>query len=126
MDTCKTLPQLLEDHRHYRRILGWIFITRSDNPLCRMALASRYLQEQDEELLAWIVQNLTQTWALRGTSWRVAQAFFGKCFPNPNLPEAKEARKALFGQLQEPAAFIGNKKRTLVICCDNHIIRGIL
>ena len=77
-----------------------------------MILASQYLEERDEELLAWIIGNLAQTWALHRPNWRVARNTPRQAVPNPDLPQDKEERKQLFYQLKELGEFIGNKKRT--------------
>ncbi len=110
--TCNEVPQLLEDPRHYRQVLGWLFVTRTDNRLYQMRLACRYVTERDEELLAWIVQNLAVTYTLLTTSWRISRNRKRQCVPNPNLPDTKEARVKLFHQLKDVAEYIGNRKRT--------------
>lgn len=112
METYDMVPHLLEDSRHYRQVLGWLFVSRTDNSRYQMIMASQYLEERDEELLAWIVQNLAQTWGLHKTNWRVSRGSAGQSVPNPNLPDSKEERKQLFYQLKKVAEFIGNKKRT--------------
>ena len=106
------VSELLDDPKHYRRVLGWMFVSRTDNNRYQMILASSYLEERDEELLAWITGNLAQTWALHRTNWRVARNSGRQAVPNPNLPEDKEERKQLFYQLKELGAYIGSKKRT--------------
>ena len=112
MDTYDMVPNLLDDSRHYRQALGWLFVTRTDNSRYQMIMASQYLAERDEELLAWIVRNLAHTWGLHKTNWKVSHGSAGQCVPNPCLPDCKEERRQLFYQLKEVAAFIGNKKRT--------------
>ena len=111
-DTYDKVAELLDDPRHYRKALGWMFVGRTDNSLYQMTLASRYLEERDEELLAWITGNLAQTWTLRRTNWKVARNTGVQAVPNPNLPEGKEERRKLFYQLKDLGAFIGSKKRT--------------
>ena len=103
---------LLEDPRHYRKVLGWMFVSRSDNQLYQMTLASEHLEERDEELLAWITGNLAQTWNLINPGWGMGQNISGKAVPNPSLPETKQERKQLFHRLKALAAYIGSKKRT--------------
>ncbi len=110
-DTYKMVPQLLENPRHYRRVLGWLFVSQTDSPLYQMHMASAHLQERDEELLAWIVPNLAYTWQLRQTAWHTGRSTSGHRIPNPNLPDSKAERKEIFFQLKALAAFIGNKKR---------------
>lgn len=106
------LRDLLESPRHYRQVLGWFFISCADDPRDQMALAGKYLHIRDEETLAWIVHNLTSTWALHHSLWddRLSQQSAG--FPNQNLPDSKAERQRLFQELQEVAQFIGNRKRT--------------
>jgi hypothetical protein len=77
-----------------------------------MILASQYLEERDEELLAWITGNLAQTWALHRPNWRVVRNTPRQAVPNPDLPQDKEERKQLFFRLKALGEFIGNKKRT--------------
>lgn len=103
---------LLEDPMHYRRVLGWLFITRSDSSLLKMQLSSRYLDCRDEEILAWVVQNLTHTWNFGFFGWNAMDTARRRCIPNEDFPHDREARRALFRQLEETAAFIGNRKRT--------------
>ncbi len=111
-DTYQTVPELLEDSRHYRQVLGWLFVTRSDNSLYQMKTACRYLNERDEELLAWIIKNLSVTWELLSSNWNYHRDKNGKCVINPCYPDSAKERKKLFYLLKEIAAFIGNKKRT--------------
>ena len=111
-DTQDKVAQLLDDPKHYRKVLGWMFVSRSNDSRYQMELASRYLEERDEELLAWITGNLTQTWSLFSHSWKVARTLSRKAIPNPNLPQDKQERKQLFSRLKELGEFIGNKKRT--------------
>ena len=106
------VAELLDDPKHYRKVLGWMFVSRTDNSRYQMILASQYLEERDEELLAWITGNLAQTWALHRPNWRVARNTPRQAVPNPDLPQDKEERKQLFYQLKALGAFIGNKKRT--------------
>ena len=106
------VAELLDDPKHYRKVLGWIFVSRTDNSRYQMILASQYLEERDEELLAWITGNLAQTWALHRPNWRVARNTPRQAVPNPDLPQDKDERKQLFDQLKELGEFIGNKKRT--------------
>ena len=106
------VAELLDDPNHYRRVLGWMFVSRTDNSRYQMILASQYVEERDEELLAWITGNLAQTWALHRPNWRVDRNMPRQAVPNPDLPESKEERKRLFYQLKALGEFIGNKKRT--------------
>ena len=111
-DTDRMVRALLEDEKKYRRILGWLFISRTDSPRYQMRLAQQYLGERDEELLAWITGCLSVTFSVLGTyacTYR-KEPFSAK--KNPDLPDTKTERRALFGSLEEAARFIGNKNRT--------------
>ncbi len=111
-DTYDKAESLLRDPRHYRQILGWLFVTRSDSSLYQMHLASQFLDQRDEEVLAWVVANLAYTWALWGNNWQISGKTAGATPPNPALPESREARGKLFFQLKDVAAYIGSKKHT--------------
>ena len=106
--THEKVTELLDDPKHYRNVLGWMFVSRTGNSRYQMILASTYLEERDEELLAWITGNLAQTWSLRSQNWTLAH----KAVPNPALPEEKKERKRLFYQLKALGEHIGTKKRT--------------
>ena len=110
--THEKVAQLLDDPKHYRKVLGWMFVSRTDNSRYQMALASRHLAERDEELLAWITKNLAQTWALHRTNWRAVRNVPREAVPNPDFPDSKDERKQLFYQLKALGEFVGNKKRT--------------
>lgn len=104
------LESLLKDKSHYRRVLGWLFVSHMDNRVLQMAIASQFLKERDEELLAWIVSNLDRTGKFL-TKFRY-QGFEQIPSENPSFPNDREKRYELFIQLKEVGAFIGNKKRT--------------
>lgn len=106
------VDELLDDPKHYRRVLGWMFVSRSDNRRYQMLLASQHLEEQDEELLAWITENLAQTWTLFRHNWRIDRSIPRQGVPNPALPQDKEERRQLFYRLKKLGEYIGNKKRT--------------
>lgn len=110
--TVKEAERLLDDERHYRKILGWLFVSRTDSSRYQMLLAARHLEERDEELLAWITGCLTRTHALFHSNWRVSRRSVGKAIANPDLPESKAERADLFRRLKALNAFIGNKKRS--------------
>ena len=50
-DTDRMVRHLLDDGEKYRRILGWLFVSRTDSSRYKMHLAGEYLNERDEELL---------------------------------------------------------------------------
>lgn len=107
-----TIRELLDDEDHYRRVLGWMFVSRSDNRQFQMELAARHLQERDEELLAWVVDNLAQSWAFIAPYWHKELPKAGKCVQDSDFPADKKERRALFDQLKALGEFIGSKKRT--------------
>ncbi len=132
--TRKPVMELLEDPRHYRRVLGWLFVSGSDSRRYQMELASRYLEERDEELLAWITQNLAQaqTQYLYGafTNYRAVVS----SSRDPAFPDSKEERLSLFRRLEDLGAYIGNKKRSFtgnpfeftVATLDNERVYGCM
>ena len=109
-DTDRMVRHLLDDGEKYRRILGWLFVSRTDSSRYKMHLAGEYLNERDEELLAWITGCLSVTSSVFNT-WSYRKEPFTP-EKNPDFPEEKEKRRRLFQALKETAAFIGNKNRT--------------
>lgn len=103
--------RLLDDEKKYRRILGWLFISHTDNRRYQMGVASEYLEERDEEILAWIIHNLTSTRELMG-AYKGSQAKNGQAVKNDDLPSDAGKRKELFQRLKEVSEFVGNKNRT--------------
>lgn len=111
-DTENMVRRLLDDEKKYRRVLGWLFVSRTDSTNYQMRLASSYLEERDEELLAWMISNLVCTYPLMsGYSYNRKN---WECTPTKNdaLPSSAAERKILFEKLKAIAEFIGNKKRT--------------
>lgn len=102
---------LLSDSQHYRRILGWFFVSRIDHSALQMSIAAKHLSERDEEVLAWLVHNLSNTHQLLSSGFSVDRPT-GEPIPNPSFPNDRTSRYELFCQLRELADFIGNKKRT--------------
>ena len=111
-ETHDKVAQLLDDPNHYRKVLGWMFVSRTDNSRYQMILASGYLEERDEELLAWITGNLAQTWKLYRTNWKTVRENPRQAVSNPDLPDDPRERARLFYQLKALGEYIGNKKRT--------------
>lgn len=109
-DTDRMVRLLLDDGEKYRRILGWLFVSRTDSSRYKMRLAGEYLNERDEETLAWITGCLSVTASVFNT-WAYRKEPFTP-EKNPDFPEEKEKRRRLFYALKETAAFIGNKNRT--------------
>lgn len=108
--TDRMVRLLLDDGEKYRRILGWLFVSRTDSSRYKMRLAGEYLNERDEETLAWITGCLSVTASVFNT-WAYRKEPFTP-EKNPDFPEEKEKRRRLFYALKETAAFIGNKNRT--------------
>lgn len=112
-DTDAEVEKLLTDERHYRRVLGWYFVRSTDSEQYKMQTACRFLDERDEELLAWIISCLEFSFdSLRGFGkadgkWKRVAAF-----ADPLLPASKAERRELFGKLEELARFIGKKSKT--------------
>jgi len=104
--------RLLEDKRKYRRALGWMFVTHTDNAKYRMHMAEKYLEERDEEILAWVICNLDTTsqliraYTYGKTEWKT------EAVENSNFPDSARGRRELFDKLKSAAEFIGNKNRT--------------
>ncbi len=111
-ETDQMARKLLDDERKYRRMLGWLFVTRTDSTGYRMQVARSYVNERDEETLAWVVNNLAVTRELMSSPTYGRKDFTCTPKPNGNLPSNSGVRKQLFGQLKELALFIGNKNRT--------------
>ena len=110
-DTDRKVGELLRDEAKYRRILGWYFVSHTDSSFYRMRKAMEDLDERDEELLAWVVRNLSTTrrvlgnWTIRDTESNLIPAL------NSDFPADKKKRKELFRKLKEIALFIGNKNK---------------
>ncbi|MBQ2803470.1 MAG: DUF4132 domain-containing protein [Lachnospiraceae bacterium] len=110
-DTDNYVSRLLSDKRKYRKILGWYFVSHTDSEAYRMNMAIRYLKERDEEVLAWVISNLSVTNKL------VEGYYYSNCVPkaeavvNPFLPEALKDRRWIFEQLTEVANYVGNKNK---------------
>lgn len=104
--------RLLDDEKKYRRILGWLFVSRTDSSRYRMMMAAKYMEERDEEILAWAVNNLSETKELLSCHTHSRNGWGCEPVKNPDLPEDPDKRQALFYKLKDAAEFIGNKKRT--------------
>lgn len=111
-DTDQMVASLLKDEKKHRRILGWYFVSHTDNEGYRMRMAQRYLEERDEEILAWIVGNLTATRELLSVYYSGIKLKDAKPEKNRLLPDTIEARRKLFAQLKAAAHFIGAKERS--------------
>lgn len=111
------VEKLLKSEKKYRKVLGWYFVSHADNTYYQMKLAQQYLEERDEELLAFIVSNLSVTRELTYAYYYPGYAdninnsgIHGVV--NRDLPKELEKRKELFRKLKELLQYIGNKKRS--------------
>lgn len=111
-DTEAMTETLLSDESRYRRILGWLFVTRSNSDSYKFHFAKKYLAERDEELLAWICSCLPVTFRLMNSYHSPGAAYDNQPEKNELFPAGKSARRSLFAQLKEAALFIGNKSRS--------------
>ncbi len=111
-DTEAMTEKLLSDTRHYRRVLGWLFVARSNSDSYKLYFARKYMEERDEELLAWIISCLPVTYRLMSSYHRSGEAYNNAPEKNELFPEDKKERQKLFAQLKEVALFIGNKSRS--------------
>lgn len=112
-DTDSLVSELLASDQKYKKVLGWYFVTHTDVTAYQMNMARRYLGERDEEILAWIISNLSVTAkALYSYSYGMKGPKEIQAFPNSVFPESLEKRRELFCQLREIAELIGNKNRT--------------
>lgn len=110
-DALRAVRCLLTDEKKYRRVLGWYFVSHAENPQYQRTLATGFLDETDEELLAWIFCNLCAYDLSIGAGYGEPT---GGRRPriNPSLPEKKAERVRLFAKLKDCALSVGNKKRT--------------
>ncbi len=112
-DTDSMVAELLASDQTYKKALGWYFVTHTDVAAYQMSMARRYLGERDEEILAWIVSNLSVTGkALFGYSYGMKGPKEIQALPNSDFPDTLEKRRELFDQLKEIAELIGNRSRT--------------
>lgn len=111
-DTARVIPQLLGDAKKYRRILGWLFVARSDSDRMKMNYAQFYLKERDEEILAWIVSCLPVTREFMYAYHREGDPWKNDPVKNTLFPDTKAKRQELFAALKEIALYIGNKSQT--------------
>lgn len=111
-ETDQMVRKLLDDEKKYRRILGWLFTSHVENSGYRMNVACHYLEERDEETLAYIVNNLASTQQLLYTYGWQRKENAGKPIQNSSFPKDAKSRKEIFEKLKQVAEFIGNKNRT--------------
>lgn len=106
------VEKLLTSDEKYRRLLGWYFVSHADSSYYQMKLAERYLEERDEELLAWIINNLSVTHGLIYAWYYDRKEKDNYAIENSDFPDTLEERKNLFQKLKNILLHVGNKKRT--------------
>ena len=107
------IERLLADTDRARRLLGWAFLsnyhkTYLEKGLWQMNLARQYLTEQDDEILAWAVNNLAVTSGARN-GVHFAEEYRKLDWRNEALPTDKEERLVLFTELETLLQRIGSK-----------------
>lgn len=106
------VENLLKSDKKYRKVLGWYFVSHADNSYYQMKMAEQYLEERDEELLAWIVSNLSVTYNLTYAWYYDNKESDNHAIENSDLPDTLEERKKLFHKLKDILLYVGNKKST--------------
>lgn len=111
------VDKLLADPVPYRRLVGWYFLLETRDTKRKMAHARKHLDEQDQRVLTLVLSCLTSTkeilYPYRGKCYRKEHGLPLKgalAVPNPNLPDSRNERIQLFGQLEEIAHRIGKKR----------------
>ena len=98
----------------YKRLVGWYFVTNTNEEAYRHALAVRRLGVRDPEELAWVCANLSQPSGMHSWGWseKDEKAAKGKKYPNDAYPKDKAERAALFEKAAAAVEFIGKKSTT--------------
>ncbi|MCL2146358.1 MAG: hypothetical protein FWH52_01000, partial [Synergistaceae bacterium] len=107
--------KLLDSLEKYKRLVGWYFITHTNEASYRHSIAVHYLHVRDPEELAWICANL------HVNHNACSVGYFGgridekpikpELFLDGNYPKDKSERIALFGQIEEIIEYIGQKNK---------------
>ncbi len=108
-DTFPLIQKYLDEGTHDLKVLAWMFVMHTDSNAYQMSMASKYLDERDEELLSWIIPNLAITQKLVYSYSLYKEGFVIKPITNENLPSSLEDRKKIYEQLKDIVLFIGNK-----------------
>ncbi len=112
-DTDEIVAKLLASDTKYKKAIGWYFVTHTGVTAYQMRMAERYLDETDEELLAWITLNLAVTpEALSSYSYGIKGPKEIRALQNPAFPQEQRERRQLFGKLKEIVKRIGNRSHT--------------
>ncbi|MBR3357175.1 MAG: DUF4132 domain-containing protein [Solobacterium sp.] len=112
MDTRVPVQHLLFDPEKYKRMLGWYFILHTESDVYGHSMAVNHLQEEDDEVLAWVVSCLhysTQAVfasAYKKNDWEAVP------LPDQMYPADRSERYALFEQLKQLVLRIGRKEHT--------------
>ncbi len=110
-DTEVMTEKLLRDEKQYRRVLGWLFVARSNSDVYKMHFAQQFLQEQDREILAWVTACLPVTSRLM-SGYHSSSPFYCEPQKNELFPPDKKQRHILFAKLKKAAEYIGNTSQT--------------
>ena len=86
--------KLLSDKKHYRRVLGWLFVARSNSDSYKLHFARKYIEERDEELLAWITSCLPVTYRLMSCYHRSGEAYNNNPEKNELFPADVKERQS--------------------------------
>lgn len=133
-DTEERVEWLLSSPDRHRQILGWLFVSRSDDASYQYYRAEKHIEKRDPELLAWITTCLPDlsrkinSYRLHGEPYALQTVRYN-IFPNYS-----EDRKALFARFKETALFIGNKTPTFTgnpfdfsaVKLDNTLVMGCM
>jgi len=105
--------RLLNDSKKYKRLVGWYFITNTNNETTRHLLASSYLDTRNSEELAWICLNLYQNHDVLRSHYRwdeeAEQLSKSKAYHDETYPSDKSERISLFSKVSAIVEFIGKK-----------------
>ena len=112
MDTRVPVQHLLSDPERYKRMLGWYFILHTESDVYGHRMAVNHLQEEDDEVLAWVVSCLHYSTHAVFASVYKKNEWQAVPLPDPMYPEDRDERYALFEQLKQLVLRIGRKEHT--------------
>lgn len=109
LDTRAPVQKLLDDPEKYRRLLGWYFIIHTESDVYGHRMALEHLQEENDEVLAYVVSCLHYNNSAAYASWYKNE---WEAVPVPDLlfPADRNERYALFEQLKQLVLRIGKKE----------------
>lgn len=108
-DAFKKINILAESKEKYKILLALYFAKNTDNAYFGMKVAEKFLDERDEEILAWVCTNLATNEPLSWYGWEDEDF---EPTRNVSFPSEVTERKKLFNSLSEIAKFIGKKNKT--------------